>query len=1129
MKLLKLEMLNLASLDRPDGEVINFEEGALKDSTIFSIVGSTGSGKSTILDAICLALYNRAPRYPLKKGDRYQKFEIYGEADDKEKNRLAPSDCRNILTQGRKFGYSKLTFLANNGTVYRAEWSVRFKIKEYDPAHTALYSITDVNGVTVENVEDWASLPIIIGLDYDQFLRTVLIAQGTFSDFLNADEDERYPLLEKLIGADVLYSRIVDAIKKKQSDVNDYYKTIAASVAAFESQLIPEAELTQVEERIKELESEETADNEEKKCIAEALSWYKKEQDFVTNIGQYEKDYRLIQSKLAANKAAAERLQLHDTTLLAVELYRDIQGAKADIKSSDASLKALNEQRDIAKSDLEVKVAGHKDLQEREQKAKDERQKQKPHIDRARILMGELAALKKTAVGMEEAVTKAKKDFISASNAVKENAKAVAVLNDGVQEKQTILNDLKTAVQVQTTTLTERLDDSKKKFDHENKKMEGLDLDKLQGDKSAADKVLSDLKEALRITGDLQQKRKQSAVKQKELEDLQNRNVCIDKELASLTITSLSEELNVIKKSHTLMTSENWAMHRKDLSEGDSCPLCGSTHHPYATDSNLEPIITELDSLIKTKETMLQEQETLKSQLDKEKGTNNGKIEASRDTLSNLAKVLNDLEEKWTVLVEQRVDWQQDVEMLSAEIRVAQGCCEKAGLALDDYNRLSRIVNEARAEVDRARDLLDKYKETSSKDLNAAQKAVNDVNTLYQAECAKTEQLAAQLKGREEDLMKAEESLELGKIQVKAKEYALKSEIGDKDPVKFEDELEQEVMNATAEVEKMLNGIGKLRETMREIDGKIHVEAGNGTKAKEKLDTRTQELNAWLGQYNAQEEVVPLSVEDIAAFYSSTENWEYIRRAQKQLDAEYTRRHTTLENEKSAHQTHQQTKPKKSEEELTARQADLDSKNNDELTKARDRMRMHNHAKAQMGMLYNDAEQARQAKSDWDQIGASIGKDGKSLRKIAQCYTLRFLVEHANAEIRKFNSRYELVQVKNSLGIRIIDHDRADDVRDTTSLSGGETFIVSLGLALGLSSLSSRNIAFENLFIDEGFGTLDPDTLSTVIDSLATLQSSQGKKVGVISHTDTMSERITTQIRIIKNGDSGSSRIEIYP
>ena len=130
-----------------------------------------------------------------------------------------------------------------------------------------------------------------------------------------------------------------------------------------------------------------------------------------------------------------------------------------------------------------------------------------------------------------------------------------------------------------------------------------------------------------------------------------------------------------------------------------------------------------------------------------------------------------------------------------------------------------------------------------------------------------------------------------------------------------------------------------------------------------------------------------------------------------------------------------------------------------------------------MGTLVAEIQTKRQQRDEWEEIANAIGGDGKTLRKIAQCYTLRFLIAHANVEIRKFNSRYELQQVRNSLGIRVIDHDRADDVRDTTSLSGGETFIVSLGLALGLSALSSRNISFENLFIDEGFGTLDHDTL----------------------------------------------------
>ena len=142
MKILKLEILNLASLDRQEGETINFEEGALKDATIFSIVGATGSGKSTILDAICLALYNRAPRYPRKSGDRKQGIEIYGVTSEEEKNRLPPTDSRNILTRGKKEAYSKLTFRANNGTIYRAEWRVNKKQKNYGNAETYLYKIS---------------------------------------------------------------------------------------------------------------------------------------------------------------------------------------------------------------------------------------------------------------------------------------------------------------------------------------------------------------------------------------------------------------------------------------------------------------------------------------------------------------------------------------------------------------------------------------------------------------------------------------------------------------------------------------------------------------------------------------------------------------------------------------------------------------------------------------------------------------------------------------------------------------------------------------------------------------------------------------------------------------------------
>lgn len=1130
MKLLKLEILNLASLDRPGGEVINFEEGALKDSTIFSIVGSTGSGKSTILDAICLALYNRAPRYPRQKGDRNQKIEVYGDPDENERNRIAPTDCRNILTRGTKYGYSKLTFLANNGTVYRAEWSVEFSVKNFKNAITALYSISNLNGNIVEIEEDWEQLPMIIGLDYDQFLRTVLIAQGTFSNFLNAKEEERYALLEKLIGNEELYAGIAVAIKKNKETAVETYNEVSASVAAYEKDLISDKDiLDALAERIQELEESETADKKELQLTTDALSWYVAEKKFNENIAQYEADYISAMKNINVHKAAAERLTLHDKTLPAVDLYKEILIAEAEMMSHYTSLTSMKETLKAVGSELDKKLKDQTALQEKELKAKEEQQAQKPHIARARILMGELNTLRNAEKRLTDAVKTAIDATAEASKAVQNNKMAVATKKGEVQEKKSALDILKATIEKKTSELYDAAKSAGEKYQEENRKLEGLDPEKLQCEKNTADKELRDLREAMRIMKDLQEKCSQAASKEKELTDLHSSNNDIEKGLKALTIDQISSELEVLKKSYTLMTSESWELHRKTLNEGDACPLCGSTHHPYSNVKSLKPVVSELERLIEVKDTELKRQESIKSTLENERSTNIGKIEGCQESISELKKATGELEASWAELKKEHTDWEPDLDKLKESLQSAEARCTLASQNMTAYNDLTKRINTARTQMEKEKKELDDYKESSAKELSEAELAANETDIAYKTECAKTEPLSAQLKAREEEQKKAEKALEEGKALVAEKVLALKDEIADKDPDKFEKELDQAVKTATDEVQKIAEAIRTLRENIKEIEGKIQVATENRKLAEKKSKAKAEELNEWLSEYNLQEGVTALSVEDIKAFHQSTDNWEEIRDEQKRLDTEITRTRTTLDNEKTAHKEHQQTKPEKTEEELSARKAELTSKSNTELVESKARMQRHEAAKAAMGGLSEAVENAKQAKKDWEEINDAIGGDGKTLRKIAQCYTLRFLIEHANVEIRKFNSRYELMQVKNSLGIRIIDHDRADDIRDTTSLSGGEIFIVSLGLALGLSALSSRNISFENLFIDEGFGTLDPETLATVIDSLAMLQSSQGKKVGVISHTDTMSERITTQIRIIKNGNSGSSRIEIWP
>ena len=153
--------------------------------------------------------------------------------------------------------------------------------------------------------------------------------------------------------------------------------------------------------------------------------------------------------------------------------------------------------------------------------------------------------------------------------------------------------------------------------------------------------------------------------------------------------------------------------------------------------------------------------------------------------------------------------------------------------------------------------------------------------------------------------------------------------------------------------------------------------------------------------------------------------------------------------------------------------------------------------------------------------------DGKRFRELAQSYTFGHLVEQANYHLRLLSPRYELHCQMGSLSLTVIDHDMFDEERYVQSLSGGETFVVSLALALGLSSLSTGQITIGSLFIDEGFGNLDEQSLSLVMDALSRLETTQGRKVGVVSHTPQIRQQIHPQIRLVKHPTGGSSEIVI--
>ena len=185
----------------------------------------------------------------------------------------------------------------------------------------------------------------------------------------------------------------------------------------------------------------------------------------------------------------------------------------------------------------------------------------------------------------------------------------------------------------------------------------------------------------------------------------------------------------------------------------------------------------------------------------------------------------------------------------------------------------------------------------------------------------------------------------------------------------------------------------------------------------------------------------------------------------------------------------------------------------------------HNRMMAQQNEIVQDLEKQEIECLRWEKLHDLIGSsDGKKFRVFAQGLTFDRLIAHANRHLRKMSDRYLLIRGDNSsLDLNIMDNYQAGEIRSTKNLSGGESFIVSLALALGLSGMASRNVRIDSLFLDEGFGTLDNDTLEIALETLSTLQQ-EGKIIGIISHVPALKERISTKI-VVEKLTGGRSRL----
>lgn len=432
------------------------------------------------------------------------------------------------------------------------------------------------------------------------------------------------------------------------------------------------------------------------------------------------------------------------------------------------------------------------------------------------------------------------------------------------------------------------------------------------------------------------------------------------------------------------------------------------------------------------------------------------------------------------------------------------------------------------------------YKEVTS---DTAQIDMKEVarrwkNNLEQHAAAK--QAIANLVG---ELSASADSLTTAKENVTQKQEKLKKDIAFQDELqksrvllldgKSADEFEQLLTHKRKELTDALQQIVYAKNT---LTSKSENYAGTITQISSEISTLTERcaelqsiVDSWLDRKGGE-----LTIEKLSLLLTKGNDWITTERESlNRLHQNKTTAIATLNERNTNLEKHNLSPAKPTEQEndeLLKEQLKEKSNLNEQKTKRQTEIDIllanHIKGKEKLKAFEKELDEKSTLSENWKKLNEMFGSaDGAKFKVLAQGYTLDALLTYANRHLQELSKRYELQRIGDTLALQVVDLDMLGEVRTVHSLSGGESFLVSLSLALGLSSLSSNRMKVESLFIDEGFGSLDIDTLRVAMDALESLQT-QGRKIGVISHVAEMTERITTQIRVIKTAN-GRSKIEI--